>query len=150
MLTKTFKILQTLCAVYGWEVVNNHGLSSKSVDNPVTQASLPAERFLDWNTLVTPRRFINWSPKLTPFQREVVGDSPLYNVRRAGEKRSAVRQADSGFGGRCTSRSSEAPLRPDSPLPVWPLNLMTFATGGTPRAGSWHHSTEKQSQEQSS
>ena len=31
MLIKTFKILQTLCAVYGWEVV--------------TQASLPAERF---------------------------------------------------------------------------------------------------------
>ena len=81
-----------------------------------------------------PRRFINWSPKLTPFQREVVGDSPLYNVRRVGEKRSAVRQADSGFGGRCTSRSSEAPLRPDSPLPVGPLNLMTFATGGTPHA----------------
>ena len=37
------------------------------------------------------------------------------------------------------SRSSEAPLRPDSPLPVGPLNLMTFAMGGTPRAGSWHH-----------
>ena len=36
------------------------------------------------------------------------------------------------------SRSSEAPLRPDSPLPVGPLNLMTFATGGTPRAGSRH------------
>ena len=30
----------------------------------------------------------------------------------------------------------EAPLRPDSPLPVGPLNLMTFAMGGTPRAGS--------------
>ena len=93
MLTKTFKILQTLCAVYGWEVVNNHGLSSKSVDNPVTQASLPAERFLDWNILVTPRRCINWSPKLTPFQREMVGDSPPYNVRRVGKKHNAVRQA---------------------------------------------------------
>ena len=45
MLTKTFEILQTLCAVYGWEVVNNHVHSSESVDNPVTQASLPAERF---------------------------------------------------------------------------------------------------------
>ena len=31
MLIKTFKILQTLCAIYGWEVV--------------TQASLSAERF---------------------------------------------------------------------------------------------------------
>ena len=29
------------------------------------------------NTLVTPRNFINWSCKLTLFQREVVGDSPL-------------------------------------------------------------------------
>ena len=76
MLIKTFKILQTLCAVYGWEVVNNHVGSSKSVDNPVTQASLPAERVLDWNTLVTPRRFINWSPRLTPLQTEVVGNSP--------------------------------------------------------------------------
>ena len=29
------------------------------------------------NTLVTLRNFINWSCKLTLFQREVVGDSPL-------------------------------------------------------------------------
>ena len=41
MLIKTLKILQTLCAVYGWEVVNNH----VSMDNPVTQASLSAESF---------------------------------------------------------------------------------------------------------
>ena len=68
------------------------------MDNPVTQASLPAQRFLDGSTLVTPRRFINRSPKLTPFQREVGGDSPPYNVRRVGEKHNAVRQADSGFG----------------------------------------------------
>ena len=45
-----------------------------------------------------PRRFINWSPKLTPFQTEVVGDSPRDNVRRVGEKHNAVRQAESGFG----------------------------------------------------
>ena len=45
MLIKTFKILQTLCAVYGWEVVNNHVRSGRSMDNPVTQASLSAERF---------------------------------------------------------------------------------------------------------
>ena len=44
MLIKTLKILQTLCAVYGWEVVNNH-VFGRSMDNPVTQASLPAERF---------------------------------------------------------------------------------------------------------
>ena len=45
MLIKTFKILQTLYAVYGWEVVNNHVPSGSSMDNPVTQASLSAERF---------------------------------------------------------------------------------------------------------
>ena len=45
MLIKILKILQTLCAVYGWEVVNNHVPSGRSMDNPVTQASLPAERF---------------------------------------------------------------------------------------------------------
>ena len=45
MLAKTFKILQTLCAVYGWEVVNNNVGSGRSMDNPVTQASLSAERF---------------------------------------------------------------------------------------------------------
>ena len=45
MLIKTFKILQALCAIYGWEVVNNHVSSGRSVDNPVTQASLPTEGF---------------------------------------------------------------------------------------------------------
>ena len=39
------KTLKTLCAVYGWEVVNNHVRSGRSMDNPVTQASLSAERF---------------------------------------------------------------------------------------------------------
>ena len=34
-----------LCAVYGCEVVNNHVSSGRSMDNPVTQASLSAERF---------------------------------------------------------------------------------------------------------
>ena len=41
------------------------------------------------------------------------------------------------FGGRCSRKFSEPPLRPDSSLPVRPLNLMTFATGETPCAGSW-------------
>ena len=45
MLIKILKILQTLCAVYGWEVVNNHVRSGRSMDNHVTQASLSAERF---------------------------------------------------------------------------------------------------------
>ena len=34
-----------LCAVYGWEVVNNHVRSGRSMDNPVTQTTVPAERF---------------------------------------------------------------------------------------------------------
>ena len=68
----------------------------------------------------------------------MVGGQPPVNVRRVGGKHNTVKQADSGFGGRCSSRSSEAPLRPDSTLPVGLLNLMTFAMGGTPRAGSQH------------
>ena len=63
------------------------------------------------------------------------GTAPV-NVRSVSKKHNAVRQADSGFGGRCLRKSSEAPLRPDLPLPVGPFNLMTFATGGTPHAGS--------------
>lgn len=74
MLTKTFKTLQTLCAVYGWEIVNNHVHSSKSVDNPVTQASLPAERF-DLRHSFYMQEIIIWSSKLI-VQRKVVGDSP--------------------------------------------------------------------------
>ena len=72
MLTKTFKILQILCAVYGWEVVNNHVRSSKSMDNPVTQASLPAERF-DLRHSFYMQESINWSSKLI-FQRKVIRD----------------------------------------------------------------------------
>ena len=71
----------------------------------------------------------------------MVGEQPPVNVRRVGGKHNTVKQADSCFGGRCSRKSSEAPLRPDSPLPVGPLNLMTFATGGTPRAGSRHSFT---------
>ena len=35
-------------------------------------------------------------------------------------------------------------MRPDSPLPVEPLKLMTFAMGGTPRAGSQQISLSKE------
>jgi len=44
---------------------------------------LPKE-FVGGNTLVTPSNFINWSCKLTLFQREVVGDS-TYKVRGVDE-----------------------------------------------------------------
>ena len=66
----------------------------------------------------------------------MVGGQPPVNVRKVGEKHNAVRQADSGFGGKCSRKSNEAPLRPDLPLPVGRLNLTNFATGRTPRAGS--------------
>ena len=82
-----------------------------------------------------PRRLIDWSSKLIPFRGRWWGTAPV-NVRSVSEKHNAVWQADSGFGGRCSRKSSKAPLRMDSPLPVGPLNLMTFAMGGTPHAGS--------------
>ena len=63
------------------------------------------------------------------------GTAPVH-VRSISENHNALRQADSGFGGRCSRKSNKAPLRPDSLLPVGPLNLMTFVTGGTPGAGS--------------
>ena len=75
---------------------------------------------------------VNWSSKLT-FSRERWSRK---NARRIGGKHNAVRQADSGFGGKCSRKSNEAPLRPDLPLPVGRLNLTNFATGRTPRAGS--------------
>ena len=82
---------------------------------------------------------VNWSSKLTFSRERLWGTAPV-NVRSGSKKHNAVRQADSGLGGKCSRESSEAPLRPDSPLPVRPLNLMTFAMGGTPHAGSRHPS----------
>ena len=84
-----------------------------------------------------PRGLINWSSKLIPFRGRWWGTAPV-NVRSISKKHNAIQQADSGFGVRCSRNYSEAPLRLDSPLPVGPLNLMTFAMGGTPRAGSRH------------
>ena len=56
-------------ASHSWEAVNNHMWP----DKPVRQARETSEEFLDWNTLVMPKRFINWSSKLAPFQKNVVG-----------------------------------------------------------------------------
>ena len=97
------------------------------------------QRGLSRDILFTLRRLINWSSKLIPFRGRWWGTAPV-NVRSGSKKHNAVRQADSGLGGKCSRESSEAPLRPSSPLPVGPLNLMTFATGGTPHAGSRHFS----------
>ena len=100
------------------------------------------QRGLSWDILFKPRRLINWSSKLIPFRGRCWGTAPV-NVRSVSKKHNAVRQADSGFGGRCLRKFSEAPLRPDLPLPVGPLNLMTFAMGGTPHAGSRQFSNIK-------
>ena len=40
----------------------------KRPDKLATQAREPSEEFLDWNTLVMPRRLINRSSKLTLFR----------------------------------------------------------------------------------
>ena len=84
--------------------------SSKSVDKPVTQARLPAERFELRHSFYM-QETINWSSKLI-FQRKVVGDSPLMS-----EECSIAdsKQTDFGFG---VDARAEDPLRPDPPCPV--------------------------------
>ena len=81
--------------------------SSKSVDKPVTQARLPAERFELRHSFYM-QETINWSSKLI-FQRKVVGDSPLMS-----EECSIAdsKQTDFGFG---VDARAEDPLRPDPP-----------------------------------
>ena len=62
MLIKIFKILQTLCAVYGWEVVNNHVLVA-GVWIILSHKLVCQQRGLTWDTLVTPIllfSFISW------------------------------------------------------------------------------------------
>ena len=67
----------------------------------------------------------------------MIGDSPLRNVRRLGGKHNAVRQADSGFGGRCSRKPRGFSSRPDLTFAFCQAPfLMTFATGGIPHAGS--------------
>ena len=106
------------------------------VVKPVRQVREPSKGY-EMKDSFHMQETVNWSSKLIPFRGRWWGTAPV-NVRSVSEKHNAVWQADSGFGGRCSRKFSEAPLRPDSPLPVGPLNLMTFAMGGTPRAGSRH------------
>ena len=60
----------------------------------------------------------------------MVEGQPPVNVRRVGGKHNTVKQADSGFGSRC-SRISRGTPEAQSHLCVCRASfLMTFATGG--------------------
>ena len=85
-----------------------------------------------------PRNFINWSCKLTLYQRERDGGGGQPPVK------SEVRAQNSKVGrlwflaGRC-SRISRGTPEAWSRLCICRASfLMTFATGGVPHAGSWH------------
>ena len=105
---------------------------TESPDKLVSQAREPSEEFLDWNTLVMPRRLINWSSKLTFSRERVTGDSPV-NVRRVGERHNTIRQTDSGFGVNARESPGRVPWGLISPLPCqasssWPFPRAGFST----------------------
>ena len=104
-------------------------------DKPVRQVKESSGKFSDWNTLVPPRRLINWSFKLTFFRERWWGIAPV-NVRRVGERHNTVRQADSGFGGRCSRKSGGTPEAWSRLCVCQAPFLMTSATGGIPHTGS--------------
>ena len=58
-------------ASHAWEAVNNHMWP----DKPVRQAREPSEDCVVETLLSRPGICINWSSKLTPSLKEVVGDS---------------------------------------------------------------------------
>ena len=70
----------------------------------VRQVREPSEGF-DLKHSFYMQETVNWSSKLT-FSRERWSRK---NARRIGGKHNAVRQADSGFGGRCSRKSRGTP-----------------------------------------
>ena len=54
------------------------------------------------------KEIVNWSSKLTSSRERWSGIVPV-NVRNVSEKHNAVRQADSGLGGRCSRKSGGTP-----------------------------------------
>ena len=80
-------------------------------------------RGLDLNTPITPRNFINWSCKFTPFQRERWGTAPVKSEVRA----QSTKVGRLWFWGRC-SRISRGTPEARSRLCVCQASfLMTFA-----------------------
>ena len=65
----------------------------------------------------------------------MVGGQPPVNVRGVGGKHNTVKQADSGFGGRCSRKSRGTPEAWSRLCVCQAPFLMTFATGGIPHAG---------------
>ena len=77
--------------------------SCKSLGKPDRQVKEPSEGFELTHSFYM-QETVNWSSKLTlPRERWSV------IVRRVGEKHSAIKQADSGFGGRCSKKSRSTP-----------------------------------------
>ena len=65
-----FRRFKASRASHGWEAVSNHMWP----DKPVRQAREPSEEFVGKTLLSCPGVFMNWSSKLTPSPKEVVGD----------------------------------------------------------------------------
>ena len=65
-----------------------------------------------------------------------MGGQPPVNVRRVGGKHNTVKQADSGFGGRCSRISRGTPEARFHHCICQASFLMTFAMGEVPHDGS--------------
>ena len=107
--------------------------SCKNLGKPVRQVREPSEGS-ELRHSFSLQETVNWSTKLT-FSRERWWRIAPVNVRSVSEKHNAVRQADSGFGGRCSRKSGGTP-EAWSYLCISGPFLMTFATGRIPHAGS--------------
>ena len=86
--------------------------------------------------ILCPEDLLSKSSKLTFSRKKVLGGQPPVNVRRVGGKHNTVKQADSGFGGRCPRISRGTPEARSRLCVCRASFLMTFATGGIPHAGS--------------
>ena len=95
--------------------------------------------------LLCPGDLLSKSSKLTFSRKRWCGGQPPVNVRRVGGKHNTVKQADSGFGGWIIRKFQGELLKPDHALVFCQASfLMTFAMGGIPHAGSWHHHSPRQ------
>ena len=84
-----------------------------------------------------PRNFINWSCKLTLFLRERAagrGQPPVKSEVQV--KAQSRKQADSGFGCKCSRISRGTPEARSHLCECRASFLIIFATGGVPHAGS--------------